>query len=176
MGLMIVIFVVVAIIIFRKLGELNEKTNLLQQRMTGLYKEIEKVGKKTVAPPAEQLKAAPEKEIKTALPETPVQYPSEPQKEPEKIKTEITGETHETELREWLKLERIIGERWLVWVGALAFAAGFGVFMKYAFEQGWINELARVILGFLGGLLLMVFSEFLYKKQFRALAQGISAL
>lgn len=173
---MIVIFLIVAIIIFRRLGELNEKINLLQKRMTGLYKEIEKTGPKPVTLPVEQLKAASEKEIKIAPLQIPVEKPPEPQKEPEEITTGITGEIHEKELKQWLKLERIIGERWLVWVGALALAAGFGVFMKYAFEQGWINEALRIIIGFLGGLLLIFFSEFLYRKNFQALAQGISAL
>lgn len=176
MGLMIVIFVVVAIIIFSKLSELNEKISSLQKRMTGLYKEIEKISPKTVAPPAEQLKAAPEKEIKIASPEIPAQKPPEPQVQPEKIKTDTSREIHEDTRKNWLKLERIIGERWLVWVGALAFATGFGVFMKYAFEQGWINEVARITLGFLAGLIFIGLSEFLYKKNFQALAQGISAL
>ena len=76
----------------------------------------------------------------------------------------------------WLQLEAIIGERWLVWVGALVVAGGFGIFLKIAFERGWLNEMARFVLGLLGGFLIMGFAEFLYKKKFRSLAQGISGL
>jgi uncharacterized membrane protein len=76
----------------------------------------------------------------------------------------------------WDSFERIVGERWLVWVGAVVFAIGFAIFLKYAFEQGWVNEIARCILGFLVGVLLLWFAYILFRKKFVALAQGISGL
>ncbi|OQX56167.1 MAG: hypothetical protein B5M53_02910 [Candidatus Cloacimonas sp. 4484_209] len=93
-----------------------------------------------------------------------------------KSESSTVQESHFRLQEKWLRFERVVGERWLVWIGAFVFAAGFGLFLKYAFEQGWINEIARFILGFLGGILLVWFAEFLYKKKFVALAQGISGL
>lgn len=76
----------------------------------------------------------------------------------------------------WDSFERMVGERWLVWVGTVVFAIGFAIFLKYAFEQGWINEIARCVLGFIVGILLLWFAWYLFKRKFVALAQGISGL
>ncbi|MBI3667699.1 MAG: DUF2339 domain-containing protein [Acidobacteria bacterium] len=50
------------------------------------------------------------------------------------------------------QLETVIGQRWLGWIAVLLifFAAAF--FLKYAFENCWIGELGRVMLGILAGI------------------------
>ena len=50
------------------------------------------------------------------------------------------------------QLEEIIGQRWLGWIAVflILFAAAF--FLKYAFENRWIGELGRVIIGISAGL------------------------
>jgi len=78
--------------------------------------------------------------------------------------------------RRLLSLERTIGEKWLAWVGSLVFAAGFGLLLKYAFEQGWLNEWARTGLGFAAGLFFLLLSELLYRKSYRVLAQGVAGV
>lgn len=61
-------------------------------------------------------------------------------------------------------MERAIGTRWLAWVGFLSFIIGVSLFLKYAFEQGWINEIARVVLGYVGGAALASIGELLRRK------------
>ncbi len=43
--------------------------------------------------------------------------------------------------------EEIIGERWLGWVGISTLLFGAAFFLKYAFDNQWIGELGRVLIG-----------------------------
>jgi len=159
----------------------------LEARIAKLEEELKKLKEEVKA--AEGKEAVPELREETAPPveETievapPVEEIAPPIEEipqepaftapPAKSSWEVREQVRE----KWLQLERMIGERWLVWVGALVFATGFGIFLKIAFEQGWLNEVARFILGLLGGFVLIGLAEYFYKKKFEALAQGLSAL
>lgn len=51
-------------------------------------------------------------------------------------------------------LESRLGGRGLLYVGAVALLLGLGFFVKYAFDNAWINETARVVLGGAAGLAL----------------------
>jgi uncharacterized membrane protein len=51
-------------------------------------------------------------------------------------------------------LETRIGSRWLLYIGVLAIVVGASYFLKYAFENEWITETARVLIGAAGGLAL----------------------
>ncbi len=50
------------------------------------------------------------------------------------------------------KLEEIIGERWLGWVGVAVLLFGAAFALKYAFDNRWIGELGRVMIGVAAGL------------------------
>ena len=50
------------------------------------------------------------------------------------------------------RLEEIIGERWLGWVGIAVLLFGAAFALKYAFENRWIGELGRVMIGVAAGL------------------------
>ncbi|MDO8505759.1 MAG: DUF2339 domain-containing protein [bacterium] len=71
-----------------------------------------------------------------------------------------------------IDMERTIGTRWLAWVGFVSFIVGVGLFLKYAFEQGWINEIARVTLGYVGGAALAGVGELLRKKSQKYASYG----
>lgn len=49
-------------------------------------------------------------------------------------------------------LETQIGGQWLLYLGMAALVFGVGFFVKYAFDNAWIDETARVVLGALFGL------------------------
>ena len=49
-------------------------------------------------------------------------------------------------------LETRIGGRWLLYIGMAIFVLGIGFFVKYAFDNNWINETGRVLIGGLIGL------------------------
>ena len=52
-------------------------------------------------------------------------------------------------------LEERIGGRGLLYTGILVLLFGVSFFLKYAFENAWINEIGRVALGVLAGLALV---------------------
>jgi len=49
-------------------------------------------------------------------------------------------------------LETRIGGRWMLYIGTVAMVFGIGYFIKYAFDNNWINEVGRVLVGALLGL------------------------
>jgi uncharacterized membrane protein len=68
-------------------------------------------------------------------------------------------------------LEQVIGRKWVGWV-AIALLFGATVyFLKYAFENRWIGELGRVMLGVGASLGLVWLGDERYRKQWRYLSQ-----
>jgi uncharacterized membrane protein len=49
-------------------------------------------------------------------------------------------------------LESRIGGRWLLYAGTAALVLGIGFFVKYAFDNDWIDETGRVLIGAAAGL------------------------
>jgi uncharacterized membrane protein len=66
--------------------------------------------------------------------------PVEPQPEP--VQSAGSGDTLETR----------IGSQWFLYIGMAAIVFSVGYFVKYAFDNSWINETTRVVLGVLFGL------------------------
>jgi uncharacterized membrane protein len=60
-------------------------------------------------------------------------------------------------------------------IGALALIIGMGFFLKYAFDQNWINPVVQILIGFLvsGGLLYGA-SHFNKKEDYKVFAQGLA--
>ncbi len=61
-------------------------------------------------------------------------------------------------------IESEIGMKWFGRIGILALIFGTAFFLKYAFDNNWIGETGRVILGIAGGLILLGLGEFFRKK------------
>jgi uncharacterized membrane protein len=59
-------------------------------------------------------------------------------------------------------------------VGVIALVLGIGFFFKYAIDQGWINELGRVVLGVIAGGLILGLST-LWKNKYSNIAQVLAA-
>lgn len=53
-------------------------------------------------------------------------------------------------------LENRIGGRWLLYIGIAALVLGASYFVKYAFDNGWVNEPLRIGIGLVAGLALIV--------------------
>lgn len=60
--------------------------------------------------------------------------------------------------------EEKIGIKWFARIGILALVLGVGFFIKYAIDMNWISYLARIILGIVFGIVLIVFGEFISKN------------
>ncbi len=162
----------------RKKDSMDWKIEKLESDMKKLRASLDalKREKEEERPPPEEEKRSPEKKEAAPRKKTKKAEKKAPVIKPEPVLPPPEVEPSDTARMKWLQFERMVGERWLVWVGALVFATGVGIFLKYAFEQGWVNEFSRIILGFLGGMLSIWFGEFLFKKKYEALAQGISSL
>lgn len=72
-----------------------------------------------------------------------------------------------------LNWEAIIGGNWLARIGALAVIIGVAFFLRLAFDNNWINETARVILGVVSGLAFMAASEY-WRKKYPVYAQALA--
>ncbi|MXY47885.1 MAG: DUF2339 domain-containing protein [Gemmatimonadetes bacterium] len=72
---------------------------------------------------------------------------------------------------EW---ETLIGGKLLNRVGALALVLGVGFFLKYAFDNNWLNETARVVLGGAAGLLLTAGGHRFHRRGMSVFAQGLT--
>lgn len=62
-----------------------------------------------------------------------------------------TEECHEDHRR---NIERLIGVDVFSKIGMLVLVVGIGFFVKYAIDNDWINEIGRVVLGFVSGFIL----------------------
>lgn len=71
---------------------------------------------------------------------------------------------------EW---EALIGGKLLNRIGALALIIGVGFFLKYAFDNNWINETSRVLLGGAAGVALLFLAARAHSKGFEIFSQGL---
>ena len=69
--------------------------------------------------------------------------------------------------------EVVLGGNWMARIGVLAVVIGMGFFLKLAFENNWIGETGRVVLGIVSGLLFLGASEF-WHKRYPAYAQALA--
>lgn len=74
------------------------------------------------------------------------------------------------------QLERVLAERWLIYVGIIAmlFAAAF--FIKYAFDNRWVGPRGRVSVGLLCGSILVLWSDRLLRRGYLYFSEGIAGL
>lgn len=72
--------------------------------------------------------------------------------------------------------ETLIAGRWMNLVGILALILAVSFFLKFAFENNWIGPAGRVALGLVGGVALLVFSQWLLRKKYVYFSEGIAGL
>ncbi|HEY3099137.1 MAG TPA: DUF2339 domain-containing protein [Methylomirabilota bacterium] len=75
----------------------------------------------------------------------------------------------------WRRLEGALGGTWLSRIGALAVTVGIGFFLKYAFDNGWIQPAGRIALGVAAGMALLFAGERLQRAAYRVPAQALVA-
>jgi uncharacterized membrane protein len=71
-------------------------------------------------------------------------------------------------------LEEAIGGRLMLWVGAVVLLLGLAFFLKYAFDNDWITESMRVMMGIATGLALAIAGDRFASRGYRAYGQVIS--
>lgn len=60
--------------------------------------------------------------------------------------------------------EEAVGTHWFARIGLVAIVLGATLFLKYAFDNNWIGETERILLGWLGGIALLVAGEATIRK------------
>ena len=89
--------------------------------------------------------------------------PSEFSDEVDWVKTECKEE-RTTPHKPERSFEEVVGMRWLPAAGVVALVFGVAFFLKYAFDNNWIGETGRVVMGLTGGLGLLVLGDYLKSK------------
>jgi len=72
-------------------------------------------------------------------------------------------------------LEAVIGQRWLGWVAIVLIFSAAAFFLKYAFDNRWIGELGRVMLGMAAGIAFAWGGQERHRKGWRYLSQVLTA-
>ena len=128
------------------------------------------------APPPEVAKALPAApvppapEVAQATPAAPV--PPAPEVAHPIPAVPLTDPAPALEIEETEEhLEQVIGRKWLGWVAILLIFGATVYFLKYAFENRWIGELGRVMLGVAASLMLVWLGHDRYRKGWRYLWQ-----
>jgi len=70
-----------------------------------------------------------------------------------------------TPARPTLGLEQRIGARWATWVGIVVILVAAALFLKWAFDNEYLGPAARVGVGIVGGLLMLLLGLLLHRRQ-----------
>ena len=98
--------------------------------------------------------------------DTPEPEVKQPEPEPRKA-ADIIPQVTPKKKRKPVNYEKFIGENLFGKIGILILVIGMGLFVKYAIDKDWINEVFRTVLGFvIGGGLLLISQKL--KKTYRA--------
>jgi len=77
-----------------------------------------------------------------------------------------------------IDVERLIGGRWFAAAGAVVVVIGVGLFLKLAFDRGWLNlipPLGKCISGAAFGAILLIAGEFIRRRLGALASAGVSA-
>lgn len=168
--LLLIILILLGIFI-RRTFSLRDELRLLRQEFSDLRRQFsrdEASSPVSPQPPAGEMAAAapapqPSLPPQPAMPEKPPAPRVPPSPSPVFLKKSASRE-------EW---EALIGGQWLNRIGALALIIGAIFFLKYAFDNNWINETVRVLLGGLAGLVLLLAAFRSHRKGFYIFSQGL---
>jgi len=184
MEIIILLALVVLLVIF------ITRTVTISNKLKNLEWDLSKL--KSLNTRVEQLEAGEEKPIQSARhevkaePQLTTQVPilqSAPQTLPrteeppmaitDQPSIQVLQKTEEEPSRTREEWETFIGGKLLNRIGAFALILGIGFFLKYAFDQNWISETVRVLIGAFVGLTCLGLAYRTHKKGFRIFAQGL---
>lgn len=142
------------------LRDLREKVSLLEGRLARLDELAQG------APPVADVRPA---NLAAPQPRGPVAEPSEappvpaPPLEPAQQTARFVpaGGLTSTQAR---RLEQLIVENWLVWLGGIALALGGAFLVKLSIDYGWLTPVVRVVLGVVLGFLLSGAAEWVIRR------------
>ena len=149
------------------------RVNSLTTRVRWLEQELLRF--KSVAPPAAlqepvvTVQPSAIVEAKPAPPPSPAPAAQPPP--PGKILQQTVEKQKTSKARE--EWEAFVGGKLLNRIGAFALIIGVGFFLKYAFDNNWITETMRVVLGGVAGIALLVLGARFHRNAYQVFAQGL---
>jgi uncharacterized membrane protein len=160
--------IVLSLVARQRIRELELRVRLLEQDRARAARAADGEVARAAPVGAEPPRVTPE----PAAPPTPF---------PERVATRpplrpAVREPAHTAASSWRNLEQRLGGTWLNRVGALVLTLGIAFFLKYAFDNHWIQPAGRVALGLLTGAVLLLVGERLQRAAYRAPAQGVVAV
>ena len=171
------VLVLVLIVIFTRLSELGTQIRTLEEKLYRLSQELREARPTAqtttpVRPDAERRifekpAGAPTSEPRV-IEERPI-TPREQASPPTPAFTPPPAPPSRTR-EEW---EALIGGKLLNRIGALALVIGIGFFLKYAFDNNWLSETVRVLIGVAAGFLLLAGAARSRKGGLLIFAQGL---
>ncbi|PJB20710.1 hypothetical protein CO115_00800 [Candidatus Falkowbacteria bacterium CG_4_9_14_3_um_filter_36_9] len=148
--------------IFKFLGDLKKAVLLLDEKINNQNKKIENLENKILIIKNDadnKGKSVQQKETFRAVP------PSPPLSAPEaSFKNSIFKKLSNKGEGDNIGLEEKIGGKWFAKIGIAAIVIGVSFFLKYAFDNNWIGETGRVIIGIIAGLGLLFLGEKTIRK------------
>ena len=203
--LLVVLIVVVWVSLYSHISKMNAHTDALRKDIYSLKKlvesRLEEIKRPETTSVTELTEEMPEKtvveELVPPVIEVPVEVPVEAateylQKEmvsgtvaevqPEKKKVvpqPVIKPFGLVKEKKKIDYEKYIGENLFGKIGILVLVVGMGLFVKYAIDKNWINEVFRTVLGFVVGGGLLVLSQRLkntYRTFSSLLAGGAFAI
>jgi len=139
-----------------ELNELKRLSSFLNERIKKIEGAIDSITRTQEAPAEKIEEVAPLAE----------------ERAPEVHERKVEPETVESETQ---SLETRIGRIWFNRIGIFAIIVGMGFFLKYAFDNNWIGELGRVVLGLLAGLGMIIGGEITHRKNYKIFSEGLIA-
>ena len=168
--LIVLVPVIMAISALVSTSRLRLKVEELERRIARLST----AAPPAVSPEAEPLAAAVTRVEPSAAPQAAAPLPpSTPASQPPQTPAHAPAPSRASS---GMDLERLIGGKWLNWIGIAALLVGTAFFLKYAFDNNWIGPLGRVTIGLLAGTALIVYSQWLFKKTYVYFAEGVAGL
>ncbi len=150
-----------------------QKVRELEKKVSVLTENIEMLKSEGPAGKATPWNRKPEEESKPAEGKPGLQGKALPEIPPPPHLMETKSSRRILSSRTREEWEALIGGKLLNRIGALALIIGIGFFLKYAFDNNWINELTRVLIGAGIGILSLVGGYRTHERGFRVFAQGL---
>jgi uncharacterized membrane protein len=189
-SLIVIAFVLLPVLSFLRLGRLSREMDDLAERVKTLEQyERERRLALAVKPVPPLSSVAPASEAAGAERASVVQQPfataattsteasSAPHAEPAAAAFVAAAETSASEPPNGVveqDLEDRIGGRGLLYTGVVVLLFGVAFFLKYAFDNAWIDERARVVLGFIAGLALVTLGRRFAARELDAFGHALA--
>ncbi len=158
---------ILVLVFIRKVNELSRKVDYLQSEILRRQQ--------TVTPPAAVTgmpQAAESTAIRSASTAGPAPISAKaPEAQPSPIPKPLPPPLKHSRTRaEW---EALVGGKLLNRIGAFALILGVGFFLKYAFDNNWLNETIRVLIGAVIGAGLLALGNRSHHKGLQIFSQGL---